>query len=57
MIYSRLKFARNLLTDDGVIFINIDDNEVRNLKNICDEVFVEYNFITNQIITSAPVVI
>ena len=54
MIYSRLKLARNLLTDDGVIFISIDDNEVRNLKNICDEVFGENNFRVNQIITSAP---
>ena len=39
MIYSRLMLARNLLTDDGVIFISIDDSEVKNLKNICDEVF------------------
>lgn len=54
MIYSRLKLARNLLSDDGVIFISIDDNEFRNLKNICDEVFGEDNFIANQIITSAP---
>lgn len=45
MIYPRLQLARNLLTDDGVIFISIDDNEVRNLKNICDEVFGEDNFI------------
>lgn len=47
MIYSRLKLARNLLSDDGVIFISIDDNEVRNLKNICDEVFGEENFLCN----------
>ena len=40
MIYSRLLLARNLLTDDGVIFISIDDNEVSNLKKICDEVLV-----------------
>ena len=39
MIYSRLMLARNLLTDDGVIFISIDDNEYSNLKEICDEVF------------------
>ena len=39
MMYSRLKLARNLLTDDGVIFISIDDNEQANLKKICDEVF------------------
>ncbi len=45
MIYSRLMLARNLLTDDGVIFIRIDDNEQENLKKICDEVFGEKNFI------------
>ena len=39
MIYSRLMLARNLLTDDGIIFISIDDNEYSNLKEICDEVF------------------
>ena len=49
MIYPRLQLARNLLTDDGVIFISIDDNEVRNLKNISDEVFGEDNFIANLI--------
>ncbi len=43
MIYSRLKLARNLLTDDGVIFISIDDNEQANLKKICDEIFGEEN--------------
>lgn len=47
MIYPRLKLARDLLTDDGVIFISIDDNEVRNLKNICDEVFGEENFVAD----------
>lgn len=47
MIYSRLKLSKNLLTDDGVIFISIDDNEVYNLKKICDEIFGEYNFICN----------
>ena len=47
MIYSRLKLARNLLSDDGVIFISIDDNEVRNLKNICDEILGEDNFVSN----------
>ena len=46
MIYSRLSLARNLLTDDGVIFISIDDNEHGNLKKICDEVFGESNFLT-----------
>lgn len=43
MMYPRLKLARDLLTDDGVIFISIDDNEVANLKKICDEVFGEDN--------------
>ena len=47
MIYSRLKLARNLLSDDGVIFISIDDNELINLKKICDEVFSEENFVNN----------
>ena len=46
MIYSRLMLARNLLTDDGVIFISIDDNEQENLKKICDEVFGAMNFLT-----------
>lgn len=45
MIYSRLMVARSLLAEDGVIFISIDDNEQRNLKNICDEVFGESNFV------------
>jgi len=45
MMYPRLKLARNLLTDDGVIFISIDDNEVHNLRKICDEIFGERNFI------------
>ena len=45
MIYPRLKVARDLLPDDGVIFISIDDNEQANLKKICDEVFGEDNFI------------
>jgi len=44
MMYPRLRLARNLLTDDGVIFISIDDNEVDNLKKICNEVFGEENF-------------
>ena len=48
MIYPRLKLARNLLSDDGVIFISIDDNEQANLKKVCDEIFGESNFI-NQI--------
>ena len=45
MMYPRLKLARNLLTDDGVIFISIDDNEVHNLRKICDELFGELNFL------------
>ena len=46
MIYSRLMLARNLLTDDGVIFISIDDNEYSNLKEICDEVFGSQCFLS-----------
>lgn len=46
MIYPRLKVARDLLTEDGVIFISIDDNEVENLRKICDEIFGEKNFLT-----------
>ena len=45
MMYSRLYLARNLLRDDGVIFISIDDNEVRNLRVLCDEIFGEDNFV------------
>lgn len=45
MLYPRLRLARDLLTDDGVIFISIDDNEQANLKKICDEIFGEKNFI------------
>jgi adenine-specific DNA-methyltransferase len=45
MIYPRLRLARNLLREDGVIFISIDDNEVENLKKICNEVFGEENFL------------
>ena len=47
MMYPRLKLARNLLTDDGVIFISIDDNEQANLKKICDEIYGEENFVAN----------
>ena len=47
MMYPRLKLARDLLTDDGVIFISIDDNEQANLKRLCDEIFGEENFISN----------
>lgn len=45
MMYPRLKLARNLLKDDGVIFISIDDSEYSNVKSICDEIFGEENFI------------
>ena len=45
MMYPRLKVARNLLSDDGVIFISIDDNEQENLKKICSEIFGENNFV------------
>ncbi|MFD2703592.1 site-specific DNA-methyltransferase [Paenibacillus shunpengii] len=47
MMYPRLKIARNFLTDDGVIFISIDDNEYTNLKKICDEIYGEQNFVSN----------
>lgn len=49
MMYPRLKLARNLLEDDGAIFISIDDGEYANLKKLCDEVFGETNFIINLI--------
>ena len=49
MMYSRLRLARNLLRDDGVIFISIDDNELANLKRICDEIFSESNFVSSLI--------
>lgn len=47
MMYPRLRLASNLLRDDGVIFISIDDNEVHNLRKLCDEVFGEENFIAS----------
>ncbi len=49
MIYPRLKIAKNLLSDDGVIFISIDDSEANNLKNVCDEIFGAVNFISQLI--------
>lgn len=49
MIYPRLKLAKDLLSDDGVIFISIDDNEVENLRKICDEIFGENNFLAQVI--------
>jgi len=47
MMYSRFKLARNLLSEEGVIFISIDDGEHANLRKICDEVFGERNFVAN----------
>lgn len=47
MMYPRLKLARNLLSEDGVIFISMDDHEFANLKKICDEIFGENNFVCN----------
>jgi len=49
MMYPRLRLAANLLRDDGVIFISIDDNEIHNLRKICDEIFGEENFIVQLI--------
>lgn len=49
MIYSRLLLSRNLLSDDGVIFISIDDHEQQNMKKICDEIFGEENFLAQVI--------
>ena len=54
MMYPRLKLARNLLREDGVIFISIDDNEVNNLKKICDEIFGEDNFNGIFVVNSTP---
>jgi adenine-specific DNA-methyltransferase len=54
LIYPRLKLARNLLKSDGVIFISIDDNEVHNLRKMCDEIFGEQNFLGLFIVNSSP---
>ena len=54
MMYPRLKLARNLMTNDGVIFISIDDNEVHNLRKICDEIFGENNFIATITVIVKP---
>lgn len=54
MIYPRLKLARNLLKKEGVIFISIDDNEVHNLRKMCDEIFGEQNFLGLFIVNSSP---
>lgn len=56
MIYPRLKLARNLLRDDGVIFISIDDNEVHNLRKVCDEIFGEENMVVDLIWKSRQIV-
>ena len=53
-MYPRLKLARNLLKDDGVIFISIDDNEVENLRKISDEIFGEENFIAQMVVEGTP---
>ncbi|HUH19381.1 site-specific DNA-methyltransferase [Albibacterium sp.] len=54
MMYPRLKLARNLLTDDGAIFISLDDNEVDNLRKLCDNIFGENNFVSSSIVISNP---
>jgi adenine-specific DNA-methyltransferase len=54
MMYPRLKLARNLLTEDGVIFISIDDNEVDNLRKVCNEVLGDDNFLGMFIVNSTP---
>ncbi len=54
MMYSRLLIARQLLREDGVIFISIDDNEVHHLRKLCDEVFGEENFISQFTVRSNP---
>ena len=54
MMYPRLKLARNLLKDDGVLFISIDDNEMGNLRTICDEIFGSENFLGVFVINSSP---
>ena len=54
MMYPRLKLARNLLKNDGIIFISIDDNEVDNLKRLCNEIFGEENFLAEIIVDGTP---
>lgn len=54
MMYTRVRLAKSMLTDDGVIFISIDDNEVFNLKKICDEVFGEGNFVAQLAVQLNP---
>ena len=54
MMYPRLHLARNLLRDDGVIFVSIDDHEVHNLRKIMDEIYGEENFVGMFVINSSP---
>ena len=54
MMYPRLKLARNLLREDGVLLISIDDNEIINLRKLCDEIFGEENFVCNITVVSNP---
>lgn len=54
MIYPRLKIARDLLSDDGVIFISLDDNEIVNLKKVCDEIFSASNFVGQITVVGNP---
>ncbi len=54
MMYPRLRLSRNLLKEDGVIFISIDDNEVDNLKKVCDDVFGEINYNGTFVVKSTP---
>jgi adenine-specific DNA-methyltransferase len=54
MIYPRLKLARNLMSENGVIFISIDDTELYNLKKVCDEIFGENNFLGCFVVNSTP---
>lgn len=54
MIYPRLKVARDLLSDDGIIFISIDDNEVNNLIKVCDEIFGRNNFVAQIVVEGTP---
>jgi adenine-specific DNA-methyltransferase len=54
MIYPRLKIARDLLIDDGVIFISIDDNEIENLKKVCNEIFGSGNYVAQVVVQTNP---
>ena len=54
MLYPRLRIARDLLTDDGAMFISIDDNEVDNLRKLCDEIFGNQNFVSQVIVQTNP---